>query len=175
MFSYPIDHKLESDCSDHHAYYVYFSDAKDCYISNIGISLQFHIFRFANVTRNYVSRANEIEIRPSSVRPSVRPSSVCGIDYLWSYCMDCFQISVVAFPGSYAQKFFFDFLGFFFFVFVNMGPYGSQNFKRLLLPQITFESFQTLSEISSQWSSQKFCFGFWNFEFLIFYDFFPLR
>ncbi len=31
---------------------------------------------------DYVSRAHEIEIRPSSVvRPSVRPS-VCGIDYL---------------------------------------------------------------------------------------------
>ncbi len=28
---------------------------------------------------DYVSRANEIEIRPSSVRPSV-----CGIDYLWN-------------------------------------------------------------------------------------------
>ncbi len=31
---------------------------------------------------DYVSRAHEIEIRPSSVCPSVRPSSVCGIDYL---------------------------------------------------------------------------------------------
>ncbi len=29
-----------------------------------------------------------------------------------------------------------------FFVFVNMGLYGSQNFKTLLLPQITFESFK---------------------------------
>ena len=31
---------------------------------------------------DYVSKAHEIEIRPSYVRPSVRPS-VCGIDYLW--------------------------------------------------------------------------------------------
>ena len=30
----------------------------------------------------------------------------------------------------------------------------------LLLPQITFNSFQTFSEISSQLSSQKYCFGF---------------
>ncbi len=76
----------------------------------------------------------------------VRRPSVRGIDYLWSYCMDCFQISFVASPGPYAQKIF-DFLGIF-FVFVNMGPYGSQNFKTLLLPQISFESFQTF---------------FWNF------------
>ncbi len=49
-----------------------------------------------------------------------------------------------------------------------MGHYGSQNFKTLLLRQITFESFQTFSEISSQWSSQKYCFGFlkfWVFDF----------
>ncbi len=60
----------------------------------------------------------------------------------------------------------FDFSGFF-FVFVNMGPNGSQNFKTLL-PQISFESFQTFSEISSQWSWQKYCFGFlkfWVFDF----------
>ncbi len=41
-----------------------------------------------------------------------------------------------------------------------MGPYGSQNFKTLLLLQITFESFQTFSVFSSQWSWQKYCFGF---------------
>ncbi len=40
--------------------------------------------------------------RPSVVRPSI-----CGIDCLWSYCMDFFQILVVASPGPYAQAFFF--------------------------------------------------------------------
>ncbi len=75
-----------------------------------------------------------------------------------------------------SQKYCFGFLTFwvldfsFFFVFVklNMGPYGRQNFKTLLLPQITFESFQTFSEFSSYWSSQKYCFEFlkfWVFEF----------
>ncbi len=44
-----------------------------------------------------------------------------------------------------------------------MGPYGSQNFKTLLLLQITFESFQTFSAFSSQWSSQKYCFRFLKF------------
>ncbi len=45
---------------------------------------------------------------------------------------------------------------------VNMGTHGSQNFKTLLLPQITFQSFQTFSEFS-QWSSQKYCFGVLKF------------
>ncbi len=31
---------------------------------------------------------------------------------------------------------------YFFFVFFNMGPYGSQNFKMLLFSQITLESFK---------------------------------
>ena len=43
---------------------------------------------------DYVSRAHEIEICPST----------CGIDYLWSYCMDFFPILVVASPGPYAWK-----------------------------------------------------------------------
>ncbi len=101
----------------------------------------------------------------------VRRPSVCGIDYLWSYCMDYFQILVVASPGQYAQTFFsflkkkkfFNFL-WIFFVFVNMGPYGSKNFKTLLLLQITAESFQTFPEFSSQWSSQNYIWDFWNFE-----------
>ncbi len=57
-------------------------------------------------------------------------------------------------------------------VFVNMGPYGSQKFKTLLPPQITFESFQNFSEFSSQWSSQKYCFEslkFWVFDFSDFF------
>ncbi len=85
--------------------------------------------------------------------------------------MDSFQIPVVASPGPYAQTFcfifekniFFFIFQDFFFVFINMGPYGSQNFKTLLLPQITFEFFQAFSEFSSQWSSQKYCFGFLKF------------
>ncbi len=117
---------------------------------------------------DYVRRAHEIEIHSSSV---VRPSSVCGIDYLWSYRMDFFQILVVASPGSYPQKFIFTFekKKYFlqtFFLFVSMGPYGTQNFKTLLLPQITFESSQTFSELSSQWSWQTY--WFWIFEILIF-------
>ncbi len=67
-----------------------------------------------------------------------------------------------------------------FVVCINMGPYGSKNFKTLLHQQITcteinthtYIFFQTSPEFSSQWSSQKYCFGYSNFEFTIFNDFF---
>ena len=48
----------------------------------------------------------------------VRRLSVCGIDYLWTYCMDFFQILVVAFRGPYARAFFFFNFGGFFFVLI---------------------------------------------------------
>ena len=50
-------------------------------------------------------------------------------------------------------------------------PNGSQNFKTLLLPQISFESFQPFLEFSSQLSSQKYCFGFLKFKFQSFHEF----
>ncbi len=58
--------------------------------------------------------------------------------------MDFFQILVVASPGPYAQTLFL-----FFFFFVNMGPYGSENFNTLLLLQIVAKSVQTFPELSS--------------------------
>ncbi len=112
---------------------------------------------------DYVSRAPGIGSL-SVVRHPCR-------NYLRTHWADSFQISVVASLGQYLQMFF----GFLkkrmhfqifqdFFPYcvnhVNVGPYGSQNFKTLLLPQITFESFQTFSEFSSQWSWQTYCFGF---------------
>ena len=48
----------------------------------------------------------------------------------------------------------------YFFVFVNMGPYGRKTFKTLPLLQIALESFQTFPEFSSQCSSQSTSFGF---------------
>ena len=71
------------------------------------------------------------------------------------------------------KKFFFDFL-LIFLIFVHMGPYGSQNFKMLLLLQITAESFQTFAEFSFQWSSQNCIWDFWNLEnwhFTVFFSF----
>ncbi len=42
-----------------------------------------------------------------------------------------------------------------FFVFVNMGPYGSKNFKTQLLLQIEDKSLETCPEFSSQRSTQN--------------------
>ncbi len=92
----------------------------------------------------------------SSLKSLLKPFKLFLKFLLWSsqkYCFGFFNFWVFDFSGL-------------FFGFVNMGPYRSQNFKTLLLPQITFESFQTFSEFSSQWSSRKYC-----FEFLIFQNF----
>ena len=69
-------------------------------------------------------------------------------------------------PLAHAPGCFFEFLkilGFFtnnflqiIFIFINMGPYGSENFKTILLPQIAAKSFETCPEFSSKWSSQKY-------------------
>ncbi len=53
-----------------------------------------------------------------------------------------------------------------FSIFVNLIPYGSKN----VTPSSNqFESFQTFSEFSSPWSSQKYCFGFLIFWIYIFF------
>ncbi len=44
-----------------------------------------------------------------------------------------------------------------------MGPYGSENFKTLLLLQITAESFQTVPEFSSHMVLTKLHLGFLKF------------
>ncbi len=105
---------------------------------------------------DYVSRAHEIEIRPSSVRPSV--SSIISEVIAWI----SLKLRLWLHLGHMPRNFFMIFLRIF-FVFVNMGPYGSQNVQTLLLPQIAFESFQPFPEFSSQLSSQKYSLGFLKF------------
>ncbi len=80
-----------------------------------------------------------------------RPSVVRKLRFLWNRCMDPDQILWVAPFPPYLQTIFFLFLKFsifkflrIFFVFVNMGPYGSKNFKTLLL-QFSSDLSQTLS------------------------------
>ncbi len=92
--------------------------------------------------------------RPSSVRLWHRLSLKLLHGFLSNF--SC------GFPGAIGPDVFFIFekkkklnLLRIFFVFVNMAPYGSENFKTLLLLQIAAESFQTFPEFSSQWSSQK--------------------
>ncbi len=58
------------------------------------------------------------------------------------------------------KNFFFDFLQTF-FIFVNLWPFGSENFKTLLLVQIAGESFQNLD-----WDFEILSFWFLTFFFL---------
>ncbi len=75
----------------------------------------------------------------------------------------------VFFSEILKNKSFSTFSGIWFF-FANTGAYiWSKNFKTLLLPQITFDSFQTFSDFASQLSSQKSC--FWVFEYTICFSF----
>ncbi len=50
-----------------------------------------------------------------------------------------------------------------------MGPYGCENFKTLLLLQITTKSFQTCPEFYSQRPSESYVGDFLNFKFPIFH------
>ena len=101
----------------------------------------------------------------SSVRPSVRQ-----LRFLGNRCMDSDQILWEAtYPPNLQTtcflSFFFKILNFhIYFVFINMRPYGSQNWKTLL-PQ----SLLNFTWFFSPMSSQSY---FWNFEILNFYDFF---
>ncbi len=134
---------------------------KGCFFTNC---VKTHLQDRLLALLDYVSRAHEIEIHQSSlVRPSV--ASIISEVTAWISFKFHLWLPLGHMPRCFFQKFFFDFLRIF-FIFVNMGPYGSQNIKMLLLPQITFASFQTFSVIS-EWSSQKVL--FWIFEIRVYY------
>ena len=99
-------------------------------------------------------------------RPSVRPSVASIIFEVIAWMLSNFSCG---FPWAICPDvlFIFDFFRNF-FVFVNMGPYGSQNIKRLLLPQISFESFLNFL-LSGLHASTVL--DFLNFEFPIFNEF----
>ena len=90
----------------------------------------------------YVSRAHEIGICPSSIRR-----------------LSMSELFLNFLPNSPHKTAFgiFDILKI--KILMNMGPNGSANFKTLLL-QIAAKSFETCPEFSSQWSSQN---NFWDF------------
>ncbi len=87
---------------------------------------------------------------PSSVSPLIQVSQKPRHGPRPNFVESYIYISAIS-PGSFFFFFwkFFDFQIFtiFFFVFVNMGPYGSQNFKTLLLPQFSSDLNQTLRQI----------------------------
>ena len=103
--------------------------------------------------RDYVSRAHEIAIvRRPSIRPSVLQLSLnLRHEFLSNFgCCFSWAIRWDFFVWIFEKKFFFHLLQIFFFVFLNIGPYGAKIFKTLLLLlQTAAESFQTFSEYSS--------------------------
>ncbi len=118
---------------------------------------------------DYVSTAHEIEIRPSSVSPSV--ASIISEPIAWISFKFWLLLPLGHTPGLLNKKMYF-----FRIFFINMRPYmGTKNLQTLRFPQITFESFQTFPEFSSQWSSQKYCFGFFKFWVYDFSHFFVFR
>ncbi len=74
-----------------------------------------------------------------------------GCGFPWAIRSDVFLI--------FEKKIFSNFLQIF-FIFFNMGPYGSENFKMLLLLQIAAKRFETCPEFYSQWSSQNYAWDF---------------
>ncbi len=117
-----------------------------------------HDFVWFLALLDYVRRAHEIEICPSSVRvtiiyePSARISSKFWLLLPLGHTLNRFLSSWN-----------FDFLQIF-FIFFNMRPYGSRNFKTLLLLQIATKSCQTFTKFSSQRSSQNYVYYFWNMK-----------
>ena len=119
--------------------------------------LTFYIFL---ALLDYVSRAHEVAICPS---PVVRPSmSQLSLNFMHGFLsnLSC------GFPCIFGKKMFFlfIFLGIF-FIFVNMGPYGRQDFKTVLLLQITAESFEAYNDFPN--GPHKNTFGIfenWNFN-----------
>ena len=110
---------------------------------------------------------------PPSVRPSyVRRTSVCGIDYPWIYCIDFFQILVVACPGQYARTFLGGYFLRIFFSLLTCDPLGAkfQNdyFAYRLLRLNLSGKVLNFPEFSSQWSSQNGFEDIWNFKLPIF-------
>ncbi len=99
---------------------------------------------------------------------SLRSCKVCL--FLWHFCILAFLALLDYVSKAHKIEIFLTFWKTFFFffflrtfVFVNMGPYSSENFKTLLLLKIAAECSQSFFEFSTQWSSQKYCFGFLKF------------
>ncbi len=113
---------------------------------------------FDSVSRGHSMGLLSVVCRPSPVR-------LCVLTISEPNARISFKFWLLLPLGHTALSFFeflkivFDFLRTF-FVFVNMGPYGRENCKTLLLLQIAAEIFQTVPEFFSQWSSQKYCFRF---------------
>ncbi len=117
---------------------------------------------------DYVSRANEIEIRPSSV---------CSIDYLWSYCMDFFKFQLWL-PLGHMPRLFFIFekkncLNFYeYFSFsLTWDPMGAKTSKRYSSFKSLLNPFNLFLNFLLSGPDKSTVLDFWNFEFLTFQEF----
>ncbi len=107
----------------------------------------------------------------SKFRPSsVRPSSVCGIDYLRTYCMDLVsQTLVVGCPGPCARTFCFNLKMHFEILYTLFSfslvwdPVGAK-MSKYHSPTNRSRKLSSFPEFSSQWSSQNYVCDFWNFD-----------
>ena len=107
----------------------------------------------------------------------IRRPSVCGINYLWTCCMDSFKI--LASAGTYARPFFFfnfekhwgDFLRIF-FIFVSIEPYmGAKTLKRYSSLKSLANLFKLFLNFLLSGPYKSTLFEFWNLDFPIFNEF----
>ena len=92
----------------------------------------------------FVRRLSSVVCRPSSVRPSMSQLSLNLLQWFLSNFGCCFSWAIRSEVYWMFEKNCFTI----FFVYVNMGPNGRDNFKTLLLLQIAAKSFETCSEFS---------------------------
>ncbi len=119
-------------------------------------------------------------MKPKFVR---RRSSVYGINYLLTYCMDFFQILVVASPGPYAHTAFFFFFHFWkinFWIFyeyfsfsLKWDPMGAKTSKHYSLKSF-LNLFNLFRNFLLSGLHKITVLDFWNFEFSILAIFFNL-
>ena len=109
---------------------------------------------------------------------SVHLSSMCGINYLWSYCMDFFQILVVVSPGPHTQTFY-EFLRIFFWFFYEYfsfslpwDPMGAKTSKGYSSLKSFLNHFKLFLKFLLSGCHKSTLWDFYNLGFLSFHDFF---
>ncbi len=117
---------------------------------------------------DHISRAHEIKIRPSVIRPS----SVASLKLLYGFLSNfsyCFPWAIC--PDNERNKILN--VLWILFVLVNMGPNRSENFKRYCSYKLQPKILKLVLNFPPNGrSSQILVWDFWNFEFPIFNIFF---
>ncbi len=112
-------------------------------------------------------------IRPVSsfVRVTIISNPLCWFLSIFNCCLP-WATYIRPYVIWIFENLHFQIFAIFFFIFVNMEPYGSKRSKTYLLLQIAFELLQTFPKFSSQWSSHKYYLGIFEiFNMFFFYYF----